>query len=156
MPCYLVFTDDLHHPIVVDASRSDSIKTIQFTPSDIESEVKKKFNGISFRSQQLKSSDGYYMESARNSFPVIKCIIDDQDKTWIYVNPANLKIVQVYNKNTRVRRWLYKGLHSFDFNYLKKHDWLRITILILLSIFGTVISISGLVLSYNYLRRKMK
>jgi hypothetical protein len=155
-PCYLVYSNNFYQPVIVDASQSDSLKILNFTLEDIKQEFHEKFKGIQFTCQNLTSSDGYYMQSKRHPFPVIKFTINNKDKTWIYINPKNLRIVKTYNKNTRARRWLYKGLHSFDFKFLVKHNWLRITILIILSTFGTIISVSGVVLSFNYIKRKSK
>jgi hypothetical protein len=155
-PCYLVYSNNFYQPVIVDASQSDSLKILNLTLKDIENEFQEKFKGVQYTCQNLTSSDGYYMQSKRHPFPVIKFTINNKDKTWIYINPYSLKLIKTYNKNTRLRRWLYKGLHSFDFKFLVKNNWLRLSILILLSIFGTIISISGVVLSFNYIKRKSK
>ncbi len=156
-PSYFVYSKDLYHPHIINASQTDSIIIKTYHKKEIENAVKQKFDINDFSSEEINSPDGYYMGRDNEiSFPVIKFKLFDGDKTWLYVNPENLEIVSVLNKNTRTRRWLYKGLHSFNFNFLVKHNWLRIAILIILSVFGTIISISGVVLSYRCVKRKFK
>lgn len=156
-PFYKIYTSDLDAPIKVPAGQNNLIQQKKsFTLAQIEREFQDRIKEVEASFETLYASDGYYFENNRPVFPIIKAICKDNNKTWLYINPRDLKIVYTLNKNTRLRRWLYKGLHCFDFKALKNHNWLRISLLFVLSIFGAIISISGLKLSINYIGRKVK
>ncbi len=155
-PYYFIYQSDLYKPVIVYAGNSEKPMVLKFTQQNLEEKLRWKLPGINFDINLITSPDGYYNKRKNKTWPVYKVVMEDLDKTWLYIDPDNLEIVKTLNKNTRVRRWLYKGLHSFDFKFLTKNDWLRKLLLIFLSIFGTVASISGLVLSYKYVRRKIK
>ncbi len=155
-PYYFVYTHDLHRPYIVNASQTDTVLICDFSVSDVEKIFAAKFNDKKYSHQLLTASDGYYKKNKSRPLPVIKFVLNDKDKTWLYINPANLKMVKTFNRNTRVRRWLYKGLHSFNFSFLDNMNWLRITLLIILCITGTVISVSGLFLGFKYAKRKLR
>jgi hypothetical protein len=82
--------------------------------------------------------------------------MNDENESWLYINNRTAKARYVINKNSRIRRWVYNALHSFDLKVFNKHNWLRITLLIIVSIGGLIISISGVVLSVKYLKRRIK
>ena len=49
-------------------------------------------------------------------------------------------------------RWLFNALHSFDFQLLLKYRPAWDIVVWLLSILGTIVSISGVVIGWRYLR----
>jgi hypothetical protein len=53
----------------------------------------------------------------------------------------------------RAFRWLFNGLHRFDFLILLKHKGLRDFLVLPLMILGLVISATGVVLGYRHVRR---
>lgn len=156
-PFYRVYSSDLNSPVMVSASPNKmAFKQKEFSWAEIEREFLRKIKNTEATFETLHESDGYYFEDRRPPFPVVKAVIYDDNKTWLYINPRDLNIVYSLNKNTRLRRWLYKGLHSFDFKLLVSHNTLRIVILFIISVFGTIISLSGVVLSYRYISRTIK
>src|SRR4029450_10827981 len=67
----------------------------------------------------LHDYDGYYYDSrGSRSLPVLRVRYNDAYSTWIYLDPARGGIVQRSVSITRLRRWLYQGLHSLDFPFL--------------------------------------
>jgi hypothetical protein len=49
----------------------------------------------------------------------------DPQETWLYLQPAQGAIVAKYERTSRRGRWLYHGLHSFDFPalYFRRPWW---------------------------------
>jgi hypothetical protein len=76
--------------------------------------------------QWLTAYDGYYYSSSESRpLPVLRVRFADPQETWVYVDPSRGGVVQRSEKVTRLRRWLYQGLHSLDFPalYYKRPLW---------------------------------
>lgn len=86
--------------------------------------------------------------------PVLRLEFDDPDKTWLYVDPASGLLVAQSNEGRRTYRWLFSALHSFDLPILLEYRPIRDGIMIVLSLFGLVVSISGVVVGWRYLSRR--
>ncbi len=149
VPYYLLYKE-YRKPLFVNATNSDTIVPKVFEYKDIVEIAKKTLGQFNYQVEQLVKFDSYY--NPRNNI-VAKITIEDNNNTALYVKTSNPTYVQYMNSNRRVGRWIYLSLHSFTFKGLHKIDWLRKTLLIIVSIFGVVISFTGVVLSYNYLRR---
>ena len=50
---------------------------------------------------------------------------DDPESTWYHINVANGEILNRITSGNRLERWIFKGLHSLDFQFLVKHDSLK-------------------------------
>ena len=74
-------------------------------------------------------------------------------ETWVYVDPSRGAVVQRNEKVTRLRRWLYQGLHSLDFPFLYYKRPLWDIVVIVLSIGGTVLSAATMVPAWRRLKR---
>ena len=86
----------------------------------------------------------------------IKLAENDEAQNLIYIDPGTGKVVTSFTRNSKIHRWLYQGLHKFNFQFLVEHNWLRKILLIILSLGGIVISFSGVVLSWKWIKRKTK
>ncbi len=103
----------------------------------------------------LHDYDGYYYDSrGSRSLPVLRVRYDDAYSTWIYLDPARGGIVQRSVSITRLRRWLYQGLHSLDFPFLYYRRPLWDIVVIVLSIGGTVLSVTTLLPAWRRLKRR--
>ena len=80
--------------------------------------------------------------SGSRSLPVLWVRYADPQETWLYLDPARGGVVMRSEKVTRLRRWLYQGLHSLDFPaiYFRRPLW--DVIVIGLSLGGLVLSIT--------------
>ncbi len=102
----------------------------------------------------LEEYDGYYYD-ARGSrpLPVLRIRYADANGTWLYLDPERGGIVQRSGKVSRLRRWLYQGLHSLDFPFLYFQRPLWDIVVIVLSIGGTVLSVTTIVPALRRLKR---
>jgi hypothetical protein len=103
----------------------------------------------------LQEYDGYYYDlRGSRSLPVLRVRYVDEPRTWLYLDPARGGIVQRSVSVTRLRRWLYQGLHSLDFPFLYFKRPLWDIVVVLLSIGGTVLSAVALVPAWRRLKRR--
>ncbi|MPQ46189.1 hypothetical protein GCQ56_04120 [Marinifilum sp. N1E240] len=156
-PCLWVYGNDFNVPHVYQLSAN----RFQLKATYTEVDLKKYLDQISSKQQKqislLQEYDAYYQHSKKRNhpLPVWKIDFKDEDHTSLYIHPSTGDILSAYNTNTRWRRWLYSGLHTFDFPFLAKHEWLRKFILIFLSLGGTFVSVSGVVLGAKWIKKKV-
>jgi uncharacterized iron-regulated membrane protein len=86
--------------------------------------------------------------------PVLRLVFDDPHATWLHIDPATGELLGQTDSGGRGYRWLFSALHSFDLPLLLEHRWLRDTLMIVLSLAGLIVSVSGVVVGWRYLRRK--
>jgi hypothetical protein len=102
----------------------------------------------------LDEYDGYYYDPrGTRPLPVLRVRYADANATWLYLDPEQGGIVQRSARVSRLRRWLYQGLHSLDFPFLYFQRPLWDIVVIVLSIGGTVLSFTTMVPAWRRLRR---
>jgi hypothetical protein len=102
----------------------------------------------------LEDYDGYYYDArGSRTLPVLRIRYADTEETWLYLDPARGGVVQKSERVSRVRRWLYQGLHSLDFPFLYFRRPLWDVVVIVLSIGGVVLSVTTLLPAYRRLKR---
>jgi uncharacterized iron-regulated membrane protein len=85
--------------------------------------------------------------------PVLRVEFDDPEHTWVHIDPYTASVFNRLDDRVRVKRWLFTFLHSFDARgFVESHPLWDVT-LILLSIGGFVLCISGIVIGWRRLRR---
>ena len=105
----------------------------------------------------LDDYDAYYYDAREaRPLPVLRVRYEDPQRTWLYLDPARGAIVQRSAKVTRLRRWLYQGLHSLDFPFLYYRRPLWDIVVIVLSVGGAVLSATTLIPAYRRLRRRVR
>jgi hypothetical protein len=103
----------------------------------------------------LQAYDGYYYDPRGTlSLPVLRVRYNDANHTWLYLDPARGGIVERSVGITRLRRWLYHGLHSLDFPFLYYRRPLWDIVVVVLSIGGTVLSVTTLLPVWRRLKRR--
>jgi uncharacterized iron-regulated membrane protein len=155
--CLWVYKDHHSVPQIYTVRNNHLQKRSTYSKNNIEVWLGKIYPNLEYNITLLDEMDAYYHPSKeqKGAFPVWKIELKDKDETRMYVSPIKGELIRSYNKNGKWNRWLYRGLHTFDFPFLLQHEWLRKLILIVLSIAGTFISISGCVLGYKWVRRKV-
>ena len=101
----------------------------------------------------LTEYDDYYRDPERQRpLPIMRLIFDDPERTWLYIDPRTGEIAARYVTRSRLERWLYAGLHDFDFAWLAYRRPLWDVVVILLSLGGMLLSATGVVLTWRYAR----
>ena len=98
----------------------------------------------------------YYDRKFQKPLPVVRVRLSDSKGTWLYINPKTALIQARYTDRSRWERWLYNGLHSLDFPFLFYHRPLWDLVVIILSIGGFALSITGIVLTIRYFQKSFK
>lgn len=107
--------------------------------------------GTISRSAWLHEADSRYyaLRHHPRSFPVARIELDDSAATVLYISPRNGQIEVISNRHDFTYRWLYQGLHRLDLPLLVEYPLLRDITVILLSILGLALSLTGCVLGWR-------
>ena len=97
----------------------------------------------------------YYDKNGGRPLPVLRVRYADEAGTWLYLDPS-LGTMTRQDRGGRWNRWLYHGLHSLDFPWLRFQRPLWDIVVILLSIGGIVLSATTLVPSWRRLARHVR
>ena len=101
--------------------------------------------------------DLYYLDRTRQRpLPVIRVLMNDEEKTRYYVDPKSARVVTTYSNRNWVNRWLYTALHSLNFPFLYNHRPLWDIVVITFMVGGTALCVTSLVLAWRTLGRKLK
>lgn len=111
----------------------------------------------------LSHYDAYYFHRAPASMygasdrrlPVLRIVFKDPDATWVYIDPHTGDMEESLSHSQRIGRWLFNFLHSWDLPSLLQAGFARDLALILLSLGGLVMSVTGVWIGYLRLRRKL-
>ena len=104
--------------------------------------------------QWMDEYDAYYYDRDGGlSLPVLRVRYDDPQHTWLYFDPRRGAVVRKEERLSRVNRWLYHGLHSFDFPWLYSRRPLWDIVVIAFSTGGLILSATTLTASWRRLRR---
>jgi hypothetical protein len=102
----------------------------------------------------LQDYDNYYRTRlAALPLPVLRVRYADPQETWLYIDPFRGSVVWREEWTSRIRRWLYNGLHKFDFPVIYDNRPLWDISIVVLSIGGLVLTVTTLLPAYRRLRR---
>lgn len=87
--------------------------------------------------------------------PALFIRLDDPQRSTFYIDPKTARVVASYTTASRWNRWLYHGLHSWNFPWLYRYRpaWDILVILFLAG--GSLLCITGVVIGWRFLRRKL-
>lgn len=103
----------------------------------------------------MNNYDNYYISQKRAMpLPVCKVTVEDADRSTYYINPRTGDC-RYFNTNRRAGKWMYTGLHALNLPFFVAHPMLRLAIMWVLMLGGTIVSVTGLLLTIRYLRRKI-
>jgi hypothetical protein len=103
--------------------------------------------------QRVTQEDAYwYSRRVERPLPVLRFIFDDEDRTWIHVDPRTGQVLGWMRHSDRIHRWLFNAFHSLDFRWLLAHRPAWDLVMWLLSLAGIAISISSVVIGWRRLR----
>ncbi len=102
----------------------------------------------------LGEYDAYwYAHHHDRELPVLRATFDDEARTWFHISPVTGDILGRIDSSRRTYRWLFNALHSLDFKLLLMYRPAWDIVVWLLSILGTIVSVSGVLIGWRYLRR---
>ena len=102
----------------------------------------------------LTEPDSYWYEVDDDvTLPVWRIKFDDPAHTWVHIDPLTGELLGSIDARGRAYRWLYDGLHRWDFGPLLAHSPARRVLIWLLSLAGLVISVSSIWIAWRRLRR---
>lgn len=152
MPLYKVTTDT--GIVVLDAS-AENVKTLNLTEQNVRERFQE-IHGQNVKVSLLSEFDNYYLSRKMESpLPVYKVEANDADGSVSYVNPQTGSI-RYYNNSSRTSKWMYRALHAYSIKALVDRPILWNVVMWTTMIGGTLVSLTGLYLSFRYIRRKLK
>lgn len=142
----------------VDASDSSAVKPFVLTENMITEDASARLKGKGeFTVSLLEeyNTDYFARKKEKAPLPVYMVKADDYMNTCIYYNPTTLQVKQV-NDDSRVRSFLYGGLHRLDIKFLTDRPVLWHIVMLVLLAGGSFLSLTGVVLTVKWIRRKLK
>ncbi|MCT4600937.1 MAG: PepSY domain-containing protein [Marinifilaceae bacterium] len=152
-PSYFLYSNEYYFPKYYDASRVDSLIEIKTNRNFIENRLYSIFKDKIKNIDIFHTPDDYYGRRPSAQLPFLRIEFNDENETFMYIGVESGKCISLNNKSKRLRRWLYKGLHTLNFKFLREHDWIRKFILLFLCVGGLFVSYTGIILSVKYIRR---
>ena len=103
----------------------------------------------------LNEYDSYYYprrnrDPADRPLPVLKVELNDAGNSYLYLDAVDGKIILKNDKSRRVMRWIFPGLHYWDFRWLD-HRPLWDAWIVTWILFGLVLSVSSIVIGWKRL-----
>lgn len=129
----------------------------RWAPQQIEAIAKAAMrNGKLVSVQRIDRYDLYWYgtgdpRSDARPLPVLRLVFDDPSATWLHIDPTTGQLLGQAGSGRRTYRWLFSALHSFDLPWLLLWRPVRDTLMIILSIAGLLISVSGIVVGWRHL-----
>lgn len=142
--------------IAYDCS-SGVVKELNITETDIQETVEQSLKAKPEKIELMNDYDSDYMASRKKEIPlpVYKVTMGDKYNTVIYINPKTGDS-KLCDRSTRMYNLVYKKPHSLMFNCLTTRPWLWMITMWTLLLCGVVVSITGIWISYDYLKRTFK
>jgi hypothetical protein len=116
--------------------------------------------GVAIASAEtLAEYDSYYFANHRQTaldkpLPVLRVDFADAERTSLYIDPADGRLLAKFDTSRRVYRWLYSAVHHWDFGWFRNHwlwwGWMGVWVS-----FGVALSASAVVLAWRRLRRSL-
>jgi hypothetical protein len=88
--------------------------------------------------------------------PVWRVRYDDSAATWLHVDARNGQLVGRINRSNRAQRWLYHGLHSWDFEVLHAHRPLWDALMLPAMLLGLAFAVTSVAVAVRRLLTRKK
>ncbi|PSL26428.1 PepSY domain-containing protein [Chitinophaga ginsengisoli] len=154
-PYYLAYEDDDHTRLMpADVDSGTPFEKFDYRP--FIKMVQALNPGIGIKESKVLSEydDYYYSKYNEKRLPVLRVKMSTLQETWYYVDLKTGQVVLKHEKLSRLERWLYHGLHSLDFKWLVYRRPLWDFVVGVLMIGGLSVSVTGLVLTWKWIKRK--
>ncbi|MEK1906639.1 MAG: PepSY domain-containing protein, partial [Pseudomonas sp.] len=136
----------------------------QLPASTLEQAARAMLPGVAVQFDWLERYDAYYYPRAEQSMyghqrkrlPMLRARFADPAATWVHLDPYSGALIEQLDQRQRVSRWLFNLLHSWDWLPLLERPLLREGLVIVFSLGGLAISVSGIVLGWRRLRPRRR
>ncbi len=116
------------------------------------------------RTETLTAYDLHYYDRAAHTMtgggdkplPALRVVFDDPNASWVHIDPHTGTVLGRTDSHRRTSRWLFAMLHSWDWLPLLEHRPLWDILLIVLSLGGAVMSVTGIVIGWRRLGTKLQ
>ena len=88
--------------------------------------------------------------------PAWRLVFDDPQASWVYLDPRTGQVLGRQDRGNRASRWLFAFLHSWDWTGLLSRRPLWDALLIFLSLGGAALSLTGAVIGWRRLGKKLR
>src|SRR5262249_41569525 len=112
---------------------------------------------VAIADQKLMTAyDSYYLDRHHaRPLPVLLFKLADPEHTWLYIDPRRGRTVEQHtDDDSFVTRWLYHGLHSWNYPWLYNHRPAWDIVVLALMFGGLAVSLTSVILAGQLLRRK--
>lgn len=101
------------------------------------------------------ASDDAYGRLRNNPLPETarRITLANSGETWVHVDAASGRLISVMDRSRRLLRWLFDGLHTFDFPFLNGAGPLWQVLMWLALVCGFLFSVTGVVLGSRRLAK---
>ena len=101
----------------------------------------------------LPNGDAYYYGTLHRQvrLPVLRIQFTDPAASWVYVDARSGVVQEVLTRERRLYRWLYQGLHSWDWPFLLAHNAWRRVAMCTIGAVGLVLAVTGAALGVSRL-----
>jgi hypothetical protein len=95
----------------------------------------------------------YYGRRTAKALPIWRIKFDDPSQTWWHIDATSGELVGALNRSTRVERWLYYGLHSWDWQPVwNRRPWAWDVPMVAALLLGTAFSLTSVVIAWRRIR----
>ena len=148
-------------PIMVDA---ESGRTHRIDPDVLRAAAARLVAAPVVRIDVLDRYDTHYYTrdthtmtgGGEKPLPVWRVAFADRARTWVHIDPASGAVLGRTDSGRRLSRWLFAMLHSWDWLPLLERRPLWDVLMIVLSLGGTALSMTGVVIGWRRLGRKLR
>jgi hypothetical protein len=134
----------------------------QWAPGEVEQAASRLLPHAVVRTETLTAYDLHYYDRASHTMtggsdkplPALRLVFDDPQATWVHIDPHTGTVLGRTDRYRRTSRWLFSMLHSWDWLPLLERRPLWDVVLIVLSLGGVVMSVTGVVIGVRRLAAK--
>ena len=161
---YVLAHDAQAHTRLVRAGADGQLRVQEtWKPDEIMPAARRLFAQATHSSEVLTTHDAYYYQrhpeamngASIQGLPALRLDYENAERTRVYIDLHTGEVVNSLPESYRVRRWLFYFLHSWDVPAMLQAGTGRDAVLILLSVGGLAVSLTGVVIGWRRLKLKV-
>jgi hypothetical protein len=133
-------------------------------PEALEAQIRAKAHTPVRSFEWMEREDAYYYAGFERPapLPVLRAVLDDKERTTLYLDPVSGKVLRAVDNGERASRWMRVGLHDWDFPGLRTRPVWDVVVLLLLGgttavcVIGAWLSLRRVGLDVAALHRRLR